>query len=340
MKKSYEQTNVEHLLSSLIRAGGKKDMALEIEKRENLFLMKSAVGSTSSTSLSGSFDHLISGQFFLSLDHGPLGVFDTVKPLTRQAAFRTPLFLGGGLTATVVNEGVSIPVSKYAVDSSGLSPTKAAGIAVTTKESAQTPEGVANLETDLRQAVMLATDAKFLSISAADAGYTAAASSDAVADLTDLLLSVNLSGFGQLFWAVPPTVAVVLSTLRGPGGELLFPGMGPKGGELLGASALVTSALSDSIVLLDSSGICTGSEDLRIDLSTAAMLEMDSTPAMDSSTPTGPTGKLVSLFQADCIGVLCVRTFAAKLVRASACAVLESIAWLGMPGTTTTTTGA
>jgi hypothetical protein len=337
MKKSYEQTNLEQLLSGLIRAEGKKDLALEIVKRENPFLMKAAVGSSSSSDLSGSFDHLIAGQYFLSLDQGQLGIFDTIKAFTRQAAYRTPLYLGGGIVANIVPEGTAVPVSKYSVDSSGLTPTKAAGIAITTKEAAATREGIASLETDLRQELMTATDRQVLSISAAGAGFTAAASSDAVADLTSLLLAVNLSGFGQLFWIVSPSVAVVLSTMRGVGGELVFPGMAAKGGELFNVSAMVTSALTDSIMLIDPSGIATGSEDLRIDLSTAAMLEMDSTPEMNSSTPTGPTGKLVSLFQSDCIGVLGIRTFAAKLVRPSACAVLEAIQWIGMPETTTTT---
>lgn len=341
MKKSPEQNNLEQSLSCLIRADGRKELAGEILWRESPFLMKAAIGATGSGDLAGDFDRITSGQFFLSLDHGPLGIFDTTKTFTKKATYRSALFLGAGITADIVNEGVAIPISKYSVDSAGLAPTKAASIVVTTKEAARSKEGVETLETDLRQAVMQATDVKYLSILATDAATTVSATADPLADLQALLLGVNLSGFGQLFWVLSPAVATILSTWRdATSGQLIFPDLAPKGGVILGCQALVTAALTDTILLIDPSGIVTGSEDLRVDLTENAMFEMDDAPGMDSTTPATATGRLVSMFQTECIGVLGVRTFAAKLVRQSAVAVLNDIAWTGMSETTTTTAGA
>ena len=72
---------------------------------------------------------------------------------------------------------------------------------------------------------------------------------------------------------------------------------------LLGCSAIVTGALTGSIMLIDPSGICTGSEDLTVSISMAAMLEMSDQPAMDGQ-PTAPTGAVISLFQANRVGIL------------------------------------
>ena len=181
---------------------------------------------------------------------------------------------------------------------------------------------------DLAEEVKLTTDLSFLTDMAAAALTVESASSDPVADLKKLLDGVNLTGFGNLFWAISPATANCLCTIRGTNDALIFPDMTPKGGLLLGVEALVSAALTDSMLLLDAGGIVTGSSEMQIKISQNAAVEMDDAPAQEVNTPAAATGKVVSMFQTESSAVIGIRSFAAKLLRTSAAAVLSGIsAW-------------
>jgi hypothetical protein len=335
MKKSYETNNLEILVDCLVRAKGQKDLALESARR----ILKSAVGSAASSD----FDMEAASQYFRSTEQNPLGVFDRIKPLTKETQYRTRTYWGEIIVASTVEEGGAIGVQKYsAIDNSGLIPKKSAAIGVQTKDSLRTPEGISNFVAELTQGLTTAIDGGLLSAIGTNAATIITASPNApLADLGAMQLGVSLTGYGQSIFAMGPALAIVLGIWRDSvSGQLLFPEMGPSGGILLNCQVIVTPALTDSIYLIDPSGIATGSEDLRIELSENTTLELDTEPTMDSVTPTGATGALISCFQADCIAVKGVRTWAAKLIRPSAVAVLTDIAWEGMPATTTTTSGA
>jgi len=316
---NFETENFRQCLRALLQAD-----------RQNPILVKSAIGASGSGDLAGDFDTLAGGQFFLSLEHGPRGVFDTIKEPARRAQFNTRTFLSdGGIVGSIVVEGVAIPVCKGSFDVAGLSPTKAAALTVVTKEAAATPEGIASLERDLRQGVMLTTDAEFLRLVAVAAGATEEATANSAADLAKLLAAVNLSGFGDLFWVWPMAVQNYLVSLQALGGFAVYPDLTPKGGSLWGIQVIPTAAISDEIFLIDASGLCVGAEDLTLRTATQAMIEMEDDPAMDAGTPTAPSGRLVSLFQTDSLGVLVARSFAVKVVRPTAVAVLTGVldAW-------------
>jgi hypothetical protein len=326
---NFNRKNLNILMLSLGLAEGRLTEAAKIARSHLPALIKGDVGATTQGDLAGSFSTAMAGLFLLSMEGGP-GVYDTIRPFGKKAGLMKPMFIGSGpLIATVVGESVAIPVVKYAVDSAGLVPKKVAGMAVGSNEAMKTEEGAASLQEELRQALILATDLNFLADMAADAGATldAGAYPDPLYCLKKLLDAVNLSGFGNLFWACSPQTANFLCTLTAGVGtaSLIFPDMTPKGGILLGVQALVTGALTDSMQLLDAGGIVTGAEDLEIKLSQNAAVEMDTSPGMNSQTPAAPTGKIVSMFQTESSAVVGIRRFAAKLMRPSAVAVLTGL---------------
>jgi len=197
---------------------------------------------------------------------------------------------------------------------------------VASKEALSTTEGMEAFALELRGALGVATDAEFLS-SLADSTNTTAASADPLADLQALLDGVNTSGFGSLFFIVPPAVANLIATVRaGTGVGFLFPRAPPTGGDILGVPLLVSAgAPADTLTLLDASALATGSEDIQLKISESATVEMDSAPGGETTTPTGATGALVSVFAADALAIIGIRSFASKLVRTSGAAVLTDV---------------
>lgn len=320
-------------LKTFIEVGGHWAQAAEIAQSQGL-IRKAAVGGSDMGDLAGTFATTVGATFLDSLAEGP-SAFDRLRPYTRPAAFNVPLLTPAApLSAAVVADGKHLPVTKLGNNSSSLTPVKVGGLAVASREALSTAEGIAAFVAELRAAVGVATDAEFLGTIQTDADTNGAASTDPLADLQVLLDGVNQSGFGSLYFACPPSVANLMAILTGTTGRI-FPDATPTGGNLLGVPLLVTAgAPADTLTLLDASAIATGSEDMLVKLSDAAMVEMDSAPAGESTTPTGATGALVSVFQADCVALLGIRSFAAKLVRTSGAAVLTGVtgssAWGGI----------
>lgn len=310
------------MLDCFIKGNGNWSTAAEVAKAQGLF-RKAAVGGSVQGDLSGTFQSTLGAAFLESLAEGP-SAFDRLRPFTRRAAFRTPLLTpAASLSAAVVSEGANAPVVKLSNDSAGLTPVKVGGLAVASKETLSTPEGVESFTLELKGAVARETDAEFVNIIAADAATTEAATADPVVDLKKLLDGVNLTGFGPLFFITSPGTANILSVKRaGTGGPLLFPRATPTGGDVLGVPLLVTPGAGTALYLVDASAIATGSEDLQIKTSDQAMVYLDD---MDSSGPSTP----VSVFQAEAVALLGIRSFAAKLVRTSGAAVLTgpAAAW-------------
>lgn len=314
-------------IKTFVDAGGKWGSAAEAAQHQGVYRAKAAVGGSGMSDLAGSFQTDVNSEFLSYLQEGP-SAFDRIRPYSRLATFHTPLLTPASpLSAEVVAEGKHLPVTKLSNASDGFAPVKVGGLAVASKEALETSEGMASFVAELRSAVGVATDAEFLSSIGDDADTSQAASSDAVADIQALLDGVNTSGFGRLFFACTPDVANLICTLRaGTGESRLFPRATPTGGEVLGVPLLVSAgAPTDTLTLLDASAVCTGAEDLQIKMSDSAMVEMDDSPAGETLTPTGATGALISVFQADCVALLGIRSFAAKLVRTSGCGYLTSV---------------
>jgi hypothetical protein len=163
---------------------------------------------------------------------------------------------------------------------------------------------------------------------------TASAASDA--DLQAMLDVVNTTGSGKLYWAMRPAMANRMSTMLTAGNIQAFPTMTPVGGTLAGLPAVVStqvpavsgSPVSNSLWLIDASGIAADSTEIEVRMSRQAAVQMDTAPTGDAVNPVGlGSTTLVSLWQQNLTAILAEVRFAALRYRANAVAVLEGVAW-------------
>jgi len=322
LPKSHDFTELHKMLKCFVDTGGDMEAAAGLAVKQMPWIRhKTAVSGTEISDLVGGFESTFGGEFLASLEHGG-GIFDTIRPYTRRAGLRTRIFTPSApVVAAVVGEGISIPVAKFSLDAEGLTPQKVVALAAISNDALSLPDGAAWLAEELREAVAVATDKHFAGLLVDAAGATEISSGDPAEDFRAMLDSVNLTGFGQLYFLMNPAQANSLATLREVGGAA-YPDMGPVGGTVCGVPALVSAGVTaGQVLLVDAGAIATGDEELKLKLTASAMIEMSDDPAGDGSdTP-------VSLFQVDAVGVLATRTVAAKLVRASGCAVLTGASW-------------
>lgn len=307
------QSNFGAWVHALALTKGRLEDAAAIARRTGAF--RAAVGGTTSSDLE-QIGHSIEDSFFASLEHGG-GVFDVISKRSRRAQFHVrTLIPTAPILAQKTPEGTSVAVNKVALNAATLVPLRVAGLVVASNESLSTPEGAASIEVELREAVTLATDTEFLGLLASGAGYTGAMTGTLMADIEALLSKVNVTGYGSLVLVVTPSIANSMATRPDD-----FPDMSPVGGMAAGVE-VVASAGSPGMVLVDSSAIMTGADEFQLRFSESATVEMDDEPSMDSGTPAGPTGAVVSCFQADATAVIGERSFGALVVRPSGVAVL------------------
>lgn len=315
----HQTRDLSELLGCYVQAGGHGQKAAQLARGAGIMVRKSDVPGTTLDDVAG-IGQGLSDSFFASLQHAG-GVFDLVAARGRRAQLRTRAFIPESpIVAEVVGEGLAVPVSRFTLDAEGLVPVKIAGMAVSSIEAMATPEGQDALATELLEAVTVATDSAFLAQLSADAAFTDDLSGDPLANIKLLLDAVSLSGRGDLVFVISPTLANAYATYQ-TDGLLTFPDIGPNGGTLCGVETLV-SAGSPGLVLIDAQAILTGAQGIEFRFSTSALVELNTEPAMSSGVPTAPSGKAVSLFQVDGIGVVAQRTIASKTVRASGVGIL------------------
>jgi len=325
LPKGRDDGELHKMLRCFVDTGGDMQAAANLAVKQMPWIIhKTGVSGTEVGDLVGGFETTLGGEFLASLEHGG-GIFDSIRPYTRRAGLRTRIFTPTApIVAAVSGEGVAIPISRFSLDAEGLAPQKVAALAVIANEALSLPEGAEWLAEELRQAVTLATDAAVFARLVADYGAAETSSGNPSEDIRVLLDLVNLSGFGRLFLCLHPEQANALSTMVDVAGGLLFPDMSPQGGIICGVPAVVSGGVtSGSVALVDAGGLVTGDEDLKFKLTTNAMIEMSDAPAGDG------TDHVVSLFQADAVGVLATRTIAVKALRASSVAVLTGAAAWG-----------
>ncbi len=327
MKTEFKKSDLTLCLKSLVSADGDRGAAAAMAYRSIPWLTKAAVAGTEHADLVGSYISYTGGQFLAYLEHGP-GVFEYILSRARQVGFNQRLFIpSAAISGQVVGESASIPVGRYSLTGSALTPLKVAALAVASNESLASNEGLEWLYQELAQGITSSTDEKVLSILRAAATPGSATSSPA-ADVKTLLDSVSKTGFSDLAFIMNPALANYLSTKTGTSGNLLFPDMAPTGGSLCGVSALVSAGqVSDELTLVDCRGLITGAQDADIQLAHGAAVEMDNAPTGDSENPTGASTATVSLFQVDATAVKAVRSFGLSVLRSSAVHVLAGIAW-------------
>jgi hypothetical protein len=130
----------------------------------------------------------------------------------------------------------------------------------------------------------------------------------------DLRLLVNALSDGgsnlvNAAWVLHPKTGAYLGSLRGTGGSPSYPGLGVKGGTLLGLPALTTQAIGltgspqeSFIVLVDPSRIWFVDDGATFRASKTTSIEMSSAPTSDSATGTGAAS--VSMWQVESTAIL------------------------------------
>jgi hypothetical protein len=145
--------------------------------------------------------------------------------------------------------------------------------------------------------------------SIASSGSTASA---AAADIAALLAAVATGSASRLYLITTSTVGKQLTSLSAGGAARTFPDATYRGGELAGIEILISDgAPASTITLIDASGIGFAVENVRIDTSAQASVQLNDAP---DSPPTASTN-LLSLWQSNLVAVLIERFFAARAVR-------------------------
>lgn len=237
--------------------------------------------------------------------------------------------------ATWAGEGKAIRVSKGAFARDTIRPASCGILTVWSRELLESAGTLAEqaIAAALIDALALGVDAAAFDpandgTAGAPASLTygapaAASTGDLDADI-DWLLANFAGSLDRSVWVMPPRTAagIGLAYARGLGANL-----GPRGGELLGMPALTSEGIEhDSggglLILIDGGSVSAADEGVEIERSEHAAIEMDDSPAMDGLAPTGPTGAIVSLFQADLLGLRAIRHVGWKLARPDAVSVI------------------
>jgi hypothetical protein len=256
-----------------------------------------------------------------------LSAFEFALPRTRQLPVRTRVVASGSaVVGTVVAEGGWKPASKLNLAATVLDELKAAALVVVSKEAleAAAASGISFIQNELRAAVAVAVDTKFVEI-LSDAAPTPIASSgdDAAsirADIISLLGAVDLGAGSFPVLVVPPRIAKQLGGF-GAEGWSVHP---VDGGELANLPTRVCSAVADDeVVLFDAAQIGANGGAVRVREARHASVQMDDSPGSGAAS-------LVSLWQTGCIAFMAERLFAATVVGSAAVAVLTDSNW-GMP---------
>jgi len=225
-------------------------------------------------------------------------------------------------------EGSSIPVSKAGFTRALLRELRCSGVSVVTRELAMIskPSAEATITRDVRDALVRKVDETFIDVTnlgspeerpasitrnAPQFPSTGTSVASIDADLR-LLLNSLYDGGSDLVnaaWVLHPRSAAFLASLRGSGGSPCYPGMGARGGVLLGLPCITSGSIArsgspqeTSLFLIDSSRVwlC---DDGRMELSTsdATVVEMSDVPTGDSATGTGSS--VVSMWQTESLAV-------------------------------------
>jgi HK97 family phage major capsid protein len=258
-------------------------------------------------------------------------VFARLLPDMRKVPLRTRIVTSTtAITGQTVGEAKPKAVSSLSLADGVLEAKKAATIVIVSDEVAlsTTSAGLGLVSTELRAGVGAALDALFLDIIVDGATpiitSTGTSVAQIAADLKAALDSVNLTGASRLFWVMTPAIANGLATLIGTGGNFLFTGLAPSGGELLAQPALVTDQLIDGrLLLVDASGIAAALETITLDGSDQAALELDSAP----TDPPAAGAVVTSLWQRNLRGLKAETWMGAERLRDTAVAALDGLVW-------------
>jgi HK97 family phage major capsid protein len=214
-----------------------------------------------------------------------------------------------------VGEAKPKPVTKLAFSSTSLGITKVAGIIVLTEELIRlsNPSAEERVRADMIAGIAQFLDAQFIDPAvAAVAGVnpasitngapTAAATANPLADIMGLInhFATNSIGVAGVTFIMSAANALSLSFQTYLDGSPKFPGVDINGGSYKGLTFITSQAAGTNVIALQPSLILYADDGaVSIDASREASLQMDSAP----DSPVAATTVMVSLWQANCVGL-------------------------------------
>ena len=237
----------------------------------------------------------------------------------------------GTAVGSTVPEGKSVPVSKVVLGNVLLSPTRVAALCVVTDSLlfAIDAAGQSVFNRELLSVISSAVDAAF--IADISAGITPTASTSPLADLRALFAGVAADDMPRFYFIAHPTTCALASTLPTAKSGVAFAASGALGGELAAIPLLAsTGAPVGNLYLVDAAAIAAAAEAPTVEASSAATIQMDTTPTMASDVPTG-VASLVSMFQTNSVAILANCVYSVEKLRANAVAIVSGISTTTWP---------
>lgn len=224
-------------------------------------------------------------------------------------------------TADEVGEGTPMPVVTARVDVQDLTPVKITSVVIVNDEVFKLDPNISSslLGAELRRAVGLASDTKFLSLIGVGATTITSSGLTGTAMLSDLdaaLQAIQIGSGSRVYLIVGPAAAKTLS-IANSSGLACFSGMSPSGGSISGIRTLVSEAAGSDGYLVAAEQIAVADGGITLDTSIEAAVQPD-----DSPTASSP---VLSLFQHNLTGLRAVRYLAVSPLRQTAVVKIASM---------------
>jgi HK97 family phage major capsid protein len=223
-------------------------------------------------------------------------------------------------TGSSVSELAPKPISEMTFGLATLEPSKVTSFIVISNELARSvsPAAATMLGNELRRACALATDTAFLATLAGSTGVASSASTGIsaaqfLADLDTALQAVTVGANSKLYLIVPPALWKTIVLMRDNGGPVMSNGL--IGGVI---RVVASDAATYTATLVDATQVATESDVITLSEGTHASLQMD-------DAPTDGAQQLVSLWQANLVGLKAERMFAVEVLRSEAVALITGI---------------
>ena len=257
-------------------------------------------------------------------------VFDAVAAESLQSQFHVRIgMLASQLGGAKVAEGAAKLGQTLLFAQNTLVPVKLASLLAVTQEFLDAAPGAAeSLMRALRIACSSAADLEFLTEIALTNSDTpnppgTGTLADILADVQQLLGMIDYSQNFRLWLVLDPSAARAMAAACVAAG---ISTMGILGGSFMGVRTMVSDSLpAGNASLIDASGIVTASTPITIKASDQTTVELATTSAQTSATPT--PASMTSMFQTNSTALLAERSIAFASLRPNTYATLTSISW-------------
>jgi HK97 family phage major capsid protein len=258
-----------------------------------------------------------------------IGLFDGALPFAKQLPINLQVVVTTiGATAASVGEGQSQMISKIQLAATALNPRRAVAIVVASDELLRAGGALASrlFGAELQRAVAFETDARFLSLITNGVAATTSSGSDSFGiaqDFANALGALSLGNGSKVFVAMNPNDVRHVSVQIASNGERAFPTVNIDGGDYAGATIVPSDAVSGQIVAFDASQIAANGNDIELDSSNQAAIQMDSAPDSPPSASTPAT----SFWQNNLTGLRATRYFGCERLRVGAVSVISGVSY-------------